>query len=74
MKPRDPFEILKYFDRLPDDALVPRKVTAIILGMSERTVRRGLPIPERRITERVLGHRVGDIRAMTRGLPLPVAQ
>jgi hypothetical protein len=73
MKALDPFEIIKNFDKLPDDAIVPRKVTALLLGMSERTVRRGLPIPQRQITERILGHRVGDIRAMARGLPAGTA-
>jgi hypothetical protein len=32
-------EILERFELLPDEAVVPSKVTAIILGTSERTVR-----------------------------------
>jgi hypothetical protein len=41
----DTFEILKRFDELPDDALVSRSVMAIVLGTSERTLRRRSPIP-----------------------------
>ena len=32
-------EILERFDALPDDAVVPSRITATILGLSERTVR-----------------------------------
>jgi hypothetical protein len=32
-------EILERFDCLPADAVVPSRITAIILGLSERTVR-----------------------------------
>jgi hypothetical protein len=34
---------IKQFDHLPDDAVVPRRVTAAVLHMSERTVRRSVP-------------------------------
>ena len=41
-------EVLQRFDSLPDDAILPSRVTGIILGVSERTVRYHpqLPIAE----------------------------
>jgi hypothetical protein len=38
------FEIIKHWDSLPDDAVVSAKITAIVLGIAERSVRyhRGL--------------------------------
>jgi len=35
----EPRKILERFDSLPDDAIVPSKVTGIVLGLSERTIR-----------------------------------
>jgi hypothetical protein len=32
-------EILQRFNALPDDAILPSRVTGIILGVSERTIR-----------------------------------
>jgi hypothetical protein len=57
-------EILKRFDELPDDAIVPASVTAIVHGVSERTVRRNYPSV--RLTPNRSGQRVGTIRAMSR--------
>lgn len=68
---RDPSTIVAHFDRLPDDALVPPPVAAILLNCTDRHLRRDPPIPRRRISERVVGFRVGDIRALIRGLPVP---
>jgi hypothetical protein len=60
-------DIVKQFDSLPDDAVIPRRVAAQILNLSERTIRRLYPVvklsPNRR------GVRVGDIRAIARGQP-----
>jgi hypothetical protein len=67
MKPLTALEVLQNFDSLPDDAVVRRRVTAIVLGMCERTLRRTSPIKTVQITERIAGHRVGDIRKLIRG-------
>jgi hypothetical protein len=47
--------------------LVQPRMAAILLGISERTLRRAPPIPKRQITARRSGYRVGDIRALTAG-------
>ncbi|HVI15042.1 MAG TPA: hypothetical protein VM822_19485 [Pseudolabrys sp.] len=57
-------EILERFDQLPDDAVVPSAVTAILHGVSQRTVRRRYPSV--RISPRRKGQRVGTLRAMSR--------
>jgi hypothetical protein len=62
MKARDVSEILAVFDKLPDSAVVPRKVTALVTGKSERAVRRNPPVPDRKITGYRVGHNVGDLR------------
>jgi hypothetical protein len=56
---------VKEFDSLPDDAVVPRRVTAAVLHMSERTVRRSVRTVN--LSARRRGNRVGDIRAIVRG-------
>jgi hypothetical protein len=56
---------IKRFDDLPDDAVVPRRVTAAVLHMSERTVQRS--IPTIKLSTRRRGNRVGDIRKIARG-------
>jgi hypothetical protein len=63
-------EILERFAALPDDAVVASKVTAIILGTSERTVRYHPHLPRRQVSKGRYGHRVGDIRKLVReGMP-----
>jgi hypothetical protein len=62
---------VKEFDSLPDDAVVPRRVTAAVLHISERTVRRSVPTV--RLSARRRGNRVGDIRAIVRGDTPPEA-
>jgi hypothetical protein len=57
-------EILRRFDQLPDDAVVPTKVTAIIHSISERNVRRTYPSVQ--LSPNRKGQRVGTIRAMSR--------
>jgi len=56
--------IVRNFDQLPDDAVVPSAVTAALHGVSERTVRR--TYPSVRLSPGRLGQRVGTIRAMSR--------
>jgi len=60
-------ELVKNFDALPDDAVVPAKVTYILLNTSEWTMRRNPPLRRVQISQRRFGHRVGDIRALVRG-------
>jgi hypothetical protein len=63
----DAFEILRRFDELPDDAITPPRVTAIVLNMNERTLRRSPPIPRIQTSPQRGGYRAGDIRAFVRG-------
>jgi hypothetical protein len=64
------FEIIKRFDQLPDDAVVQTKVTALILGVSERTVRYSSYLPRVQLSPGRYGQRVRDIRALVRnGIP-----
>ena len=63
-------EILQRFDALPDDAVVLSRITAIILGLSERTVRYHRNLPRVRLSVGRYGQRVGDIRKLVReGMP-----
>jgi hypothetical protein len=57
-------ETLERFDQLPDDAIVPSCVTAVLHGVSERTVRRTYPSVQ--LTPGRKGQRVGTLRAMSR--------
>jgi len=57
---------LERFDALPDDAILPTKITAIILGLSERTVRYHPNLPRRVVSTGRYGQRVGDIRKVAR--------
>jgi hypothetical protein len=58
-------KVLKRFPELPDDAVVPTAVTAIVHSVSERTVRRTYPSVQ--LSPGRKGQRVGTIRAMSRG-------
>jgi len=62
-------EILRRFDQLPDDAVVPTQVTAAIHGVSPRTVRRRYPSVQ--LSPNRKGQRVGTIREMSRAEKLP---
>ena len=62
-------DTIKKFDDLPDDAVVPRRVTAEVLGMSERTVRRSVPTVNLSLRRR--GNRVGTVRSIARGHTTP---
>jgi hypothetical protein len=63
----DTLEILKRFDELPDDALVSGRIAALILHVSERTLRRNPPIPRVQVSAQCRNYRVGNIRALVRG-------
>jgi hypothetical protein len=58
-------DTIKQFDTLPDDAVVPRWVTAAVLHLSERTVRRSVPTVK--LSPRRRGNRVGTVRDIARG-------
>jgi hypothetical protein len=62
---------IEAFDDLPDDAVVPRKITADVLGVSVKTVKRAIPTVQ--VSARRCGNRVGDIRAIARGHTPPEA-
>ena len=55
-------EALERFNSLPDDAILPSRVTGIILGLSERTVRYHPHLPRVQISRGRYGQRVRDIR------------
>jgi hypothetical protein len=60
-------DLLQNFDKLPDDAIVPSKITAALLNISTRTLRRSPPIPKVKTGTRSCGYRAGSIRALARG-------
>lgn len=70
----DLHEALARFNVLPDDAVLPSQVTAIILGVSERTIRYHPNLPRIQISRGRYGQRVGDIRKLCReGMPQAAA-
>jgi hypothetical protein len=73
LKPLSALELVKNFDALPNDAVVPTKVTEILLNTSEWTLRRNPPLRRIQISQNRYGHRVGDIRALVRGELAPSA-
>jgi hypothetical protein len=54
--------LIENFDRLPNAALVAPKVAALVLGVSERTLRRHPATPQIRFSARRVAYRVGDLR------------
>jgi hypothetical protein len=60
------FELIKRFDDLPNDAVLPTKATELVLGVSGRTVRYRLDLPRVQISAGRYGYRVGDIRDLVR--------
>jgi hypothetical protein len=63
-------EVLQRFNALPDDAVLPSRVTGIILGVSERTIRYHPNLPRVQVSRGRYGQRVGDIRKLCReGMP-----
>jgi hypothetical protein len=66
----DLHEALARFNVMPDDAVLPSQVTAIILGVSERTIRYHPNLPRVQISRGRYGQRVADIRKLCReGVP-----
>jgi hypothetical protein len=59
-------EYLKIFDSLPDSAISPTRVTAVVTGLSERTVRYHPKLPRRYISADRYGQQVGDVRRLLR--------
>ena len=67
-------KILERFDSLPDDAIVPSKVTGIVLGLGERTIRYHPHLPRVQISRGRYGQRAADIRKLAReGMPREAA-
>jgi deoxyxylulose-5-phosphate synthase len=68
-----PLDLIKNFDALPNDAVVPDKVVRIILNESERSFRRNFGAHNSKLRKIQLGprrhgRRVGDIRALVCGV------
>jgi len=59
-------EVLERFNALPDDAILPSRVTGIILGVSERVIRYHPQLPRIQVSRGRYGQRVGDIRKLAR--------
>ena len=68
------FEIIKRFDQLPDDAVVQTKITALVLGLSEKNVRYHPQLPRVQVSLGRYGQRVGDIRALVRNAARSVGE
>jgi hypothetical protein len=66
MKARDLERMLKRIPDLPDEAIIPDAVAAIVVGMSQSSLKRLNPIPKIKIGPRTGGRRLGDIRALGR--------
>ena len=56
------FEITKHWDSLPDDAVVSAKITALVLGCAERTIRYHPDLIRVYISRGRYGFRVGNVR------------
>ena len=61
------FEIVKRFDDLPNDAVISPKITALVLGCAERTVRYHPKLRRVQISRGRYGYRVGNVRQIVRG-------
>jgi hypothetical protein len=61
------FEIIKRFDDLPNDAVISPKITALVLGCAERTVRYHPHLTRIQISRGRYGFRVGNVRQIVRG-------
>jgi len=60
------FEIIRNWDNLPDDAVVSPKITALVLGCAERTVRYHPDLTRVYISRGRYGFRVGNVRQIIR--------
>jgi hypothetical protein len=61
------FEIIRHWDSLPDDAVVSAKITALVLGCAERTIRYHPALERVAISRGRYGYRVGNVRKIARG-------
>jgi hypothetical protein len=69
-KAREQEQLAKFlarFPSLPDDTLAPDRFAAAVLGTTVWTLKRKNPVAERKISDRVRGRRVGDLRRFLRG-------
>jgi hypothetical protein len=57
---------LELFNSLPDEAIAPTNLTALFLGVSERTVRRHSALPRVQVSPGRYGFRVGHVRKIAR--------
>ncbi|HEY1982973.1 MAG TPA: hypothetical protein VGH13_23075 [Xanthobacteraceae bacterium] len=75
MTDADALKIVSQFDQMPEDAILPAKAAAILLGgsLTEQTLRRNPPITKRQISQRRFGFRVGDLRTLIRGKLRPAS-
>jgi hypothetical protein len=65
-KPSD-LDRLKNFGELPDDALVPTAVAALVLNTSVWSLYRGNLLRRVQTSQRGGGYRAGDVRKLIRG-------
>ena len=61
------FEILRHWDSLPDDAVISTKITALVLGCAERTIRYHPKLKRVEISRGRYGFRVGNVRRIVHG-------
>jgi hypothetical protein len=66
-KPDKILEVLRNFDSLPDDAVIPAAATAQLTSLSERTVRYHPKLKRHYVSAERYGQRVGDVRRLLRG-------
>jgi len=59
-------EVVSRFDALPNDAIVQTKVTALLTGLSERTVRYHPKLKRHYVSADRYGQRAGDVRTLMR--------
>jgi hypothetical protein len=67
MKSALAYEVVRNFDNLPDDGVVATKVTSLITGLSDRTIRYHPKLKRIQLSRGRIGQRVGDVRALLRG-------
>ena len=60
-------EVLKHWDSLPDDAVVSTKITSLVLGCAEKTVRNHPQLIRIQVSQGRYGFRVGSLRRLVRG-------
>lgn len=68
----DEIELLQRVERLPDCAAIPLKICALLIGVSERTLRRNPPVPTFNLSAGKKGANLGAVRQHTRGVSTSV--